>query len=91
MIYLQFNTNSLKIGPSVPSISLNYRRNLAKRPNDGSGKGNSCRLFVQCVQYYMHFQTEILRNHGNYIEIKKKTKTNTNKRIKHTNHKATLH
>ena len=30
----------------------------------------------------MHFQTEIIRNHGNYIEIKKKTKTNTNKRIK---------
>ena len=32
-----------------------------------------------------------LRNHENYIEIKKKTKTNTNKRIRHTNHKATLH
>ena len=48
MIYLQFKTNSLKIGPSVPSISLNYGRNLAKRPNDGSGKGNSCQLFVKC-------------------------------------------
>ena len=88
---LQFKTNSLKIGPSVPSISLNYGRNLAKRPNDGSGKGNSCRLFVQCGKGYMHFQTEILRNRGNFIEIKKKTKDYTNKRIKHTNHKATLH
>ena len=48
MIYLQFKTNSLKIGPSVPSISFNNGRNLAKRPNDGSGKGNSCRLYVQC-------------------------------------------
>ena len=84
MIYLQFKRNSLKIGPSVPSISLNYGRNLAKRPNDGSGNGNSSRLFVQCGKEYMHFQTEILRNHGNYIEIKMKTKTNTNKRIKHT-------
>ena len=55
MIYLQFKTNSLKIGPSVPSISLNYGRNLAKRPNDGSGKGNSCRLFVKCGKEYMHF------------------------------------
>ena len=55
MIYLQLQTNSVKIGPSVPSISLN----LAKRPNDGSGKGNSCRLFVKCGKEYMHFQTEI--------------------------------
>ena len=29
----------LKIGSSVPSISLNYGRNLAKRPNGGSGAG----------------------------------------------------
>ena len=91
MIYLQLKTNSLKIGPSVPSILSNYGRNLAKRPNDGSGKGNSCRLFVQCGKEYKHFQAEILRNLGNNIEIKKKTKKNTNKRIKHTNHKATLH
>ena len=48
-------------------------------------------FLFNAVKEYMHFQTEILRNHGNYIEIKKKTKTNTNKRIKHTNHKATLH
>ena len=93
MINIQFKTNSLKIGPSVPSISLNYGRNLAKRPNDGSGKGNSCRLFVQCGKEYMHFQTEILRNHGNYIEIKKKKNKNeykqTNKAYK--SHLATLH
>ena len=30
MINLQFKTNSLKIGSSVPSISLNYGRNLEK-------------------------------------------------------------
>ena len=48
MINLQFKTNSLKIGSSVPSISLNYGRNLAKRPSAGSGKGNSCRLFLKC-------------------------------------------
>ena len=59
MIYLKFKTNSLKIGPSVPSISLNYGRNLAKRPNDGSGKGNSSRLFVKCDKEYVHCQTEI--------------------------------
>ena len=56
---------SMKIGPSIPSISLNYGRNLAKRPNDGSGKGNSCRLFVKCGEEYMHCQAEILSNHGN--------------------------
>ena len=49
MIYLQFKTNSLNIGPFVPPISLNY----------GSGKGNSCRLFVKCGKEYMHCQTEI--------------------------------
>ena len=74
MIYLQFKTNSLKIGPSVPSISLNYGRNLAKRPNDGSGKGNSCRLYVQCGKEYMHFQTEILRNHEITLKLKRKQK-----------------
>ena len=77
MINLQFKTNSLKIGSSVPSISLNYGRKLAKRPSAGSGKGNSCRLFLK--KKYVHCQTEILSNHGNYIEIKRKTKTNTNK------------
>ena len=60
MINLKFKTNSLKIGSSVPSISLNYARNLAKEPNDGSGKGNSCRLFVECGKKCMHRQTEIL-------------------------------
>ena len=65
MINLQFKTNSLKIGSSVPSISLNYGRNLAKRPSAGSGKGNSCRLFLKCGKKYMHRQTEILSNHGN--------------------------
>ena len=44
MINLQFKTNSLKIGSSVPSISLNYGRNLAKRPFAGSEKRNSCRF-----------------------------------------------
>ena len=44
IINLQFKINSLKVGSSVPSISLNYGQNLAKRLNDGSGKGNSCRL-----------------------------------------------
>ena len=79
MINLQFKTNNLKIGSSVPSISLNYGRNIAKRPSAGSGKGNSCRLFLKCGKEYMHCQTEILNNHGNLIEIKRKTKTNTNK------------
>ena len=65
MINLQFKTNSLKIGSSVPSISLNYGRNLAKRPSAGSGKGNSCRLFLKCGKEYMHCQAEILSNHGN--------------------------
>ena len=37
MVNLQFKTNSLKIGSSVPSISLNYGRNLTKRSNAGSG------------------------------------------------------
>ena len=60
MINLQFKTNSLKIGSSVPSISLNYGRNLAKKPNDGSGKGNSCRLFVKRGKECMQRQTEIL-------------------------------
>ena len=36
------------------------------------------------------FRPRYLEITENYIEIKKKTKTNTNKRIKHTNHKATL-
>ena len=36
MINLQFKTNILKIDSSVPSISLNYGRNLAKRPFAGS-------------------------------------------------------
>ena len=79
MINLPFKTNGLKIGSSVPSISLNYGRNLAKRPSAGSGKGNSCRLFLKCDKEYMHCQPEILSNHGNSIEIKRKTKTNTNK------------
>ena len=65
MINLQFKTNSSKIGSSVPSISLNYGRNWAKRPNDGSGKDNSSRLFVKCGKKSMHCQTEILSNHGN--------------------------
>ena len=47
MINPQFKTDSLKIGSSVPSISLNYGRHSAKRPSAGSGKGNSCRLFVK--------------------------------------------
>ena len=47
MINLQLKTNSLKIGSSVPSISLNYGRNLAKRPFAGSGKRNSCLFFVR--------------------------------------------
>ena len=59
MINLQFKTNSLKIGSSVPSISLNYGRNSAKRPSAGSGKGNSCRLFGKGGKKYMHCQTEI--------------------------------
>ena len=59
MIHLQFKTNSLKIGSSVPSMSLNYGRNLAKRPNAGTGKGNSCRLFVKWGKKYMHCQTKI--------------------------------
>ena len=65
MINLQFKSNSLKIGSSVPSISLNYGRNIAKRPSAGSGKGNSCRLFLKCGIEYMHCQTEILSNHEN--------------------------
>ena len=65
MINLQFKTNSLKIGSSVPSISLNYGRNLAKRPSAGSGKGNSYRLFLKCGKKYVHRQPEILSNHGN--------------------------
>ena len=59
MINLQFKTNSLKIGSSVPSISLNHGRNLAKRPNGGSRKGNSCQLFVIRGEKYMHCQSEI--------------------------------
>ena len=47
MINLQFKTNSLKIGSSVPSVSLNYGRNVAKKPNAGSGKRNSCRFLVR--------------------------------------------
>ena len=47
MTNLQFKTNSLKIDSSVPSISLNYGRNLAKRPFAGSGKRNSCRFLVR--------------------------------------------
>ena len=65
MINLQFKTNSMKIGSSVPSISLNYGRNLAKRPNDGSGKGNSCRRFVMRGKKYMHCQSEMISSHGN--------------------------
>ena len=65
MINLQFKTNSWKIGSSVPSVSLNYGRNLAKRPSAGSGKGNSCRLFLKCDKKYVHRQAEILSNHGN--------------------------
>ena len=63
--FLQFKTNSLKIGSSAPSTSLIYGRNLAKRPNGGSGKGNSCRLFVIRGKKYMHCRTEILSSHGN--------------------------
>ena len=81
MIYLQFKTNSLKIGSSVPSISLNYGRNWAKRPNDGLGKGNSCRLFVIRGKKYMHCQSEILSSHDNLDwNLKGKQKqTNKNK------------
>ena len=70
MIYLQYKT----IGPSVPSISLNYRRNLAKRPNDGSGKGNSCRLFVQCGKEYMHLRPRYLEIAEITLELKRKPK-----------------
>ena len=74
MIYLQFKTNNLKIGLSVPPISLNYGRNLAKRSNDGSGKGNSCRLFVQCVKQYMHFRPRYLEITEITLKLKRKQK-----------------
>ena len=87
MINLQFKTNSLKIGSCVPSISLNYGRNWAKRHNDGSGKGNSCRLFVMRGTKYVHCQSEILSSHGN-LDWNFKEK---NKLITQINDKTTLH
>ena len=85
MTNLQFKTNSLKISSSVPSISLNYERNLAKRPSAGSGKGNSCRLFLNAVR-----NTCIVRPRYLVItEIKLKLK-GKQKQIQ-TNQKATLH
>ena len=81
MINLQLKTNSLKIGSSVPSISLNYGR----RPSAGSGKGNSCRLSLNAVR-----NTCIVRPRYLVItEIKLKSK-GKQKQIQ-TNHKATLH
>ena len=50
MINLQFKTNSLKIGSSCPSISLNYRRNVAKRPNAGSGNvRDASGIYHRCI------------------------------------------
>ena len=66
MIYRQFKTNSLKIGSSVASISLNYGRNLFKRPFAGSGKRNSCRFLVRDAS-------------GIYINVQKKQKPGDSK------------
>ena len=50
MINLQFKTNSLKNGSSVPSISLNYGRNLTKRANAGSGNvRDASGIYHRCI------------------------------------------
>ena len=74
MINLQFKTNSLKIGSSVSSVSLNYGRNLAKRPSAGSGKGNSCRLYVQCGKKYKNCTCIVRPRYLVITEIKLKSK-----------------
>ena len=74
MIYLQFKTNSLKIGPSVPSTSLNYGRNLAERPNDGSGKGNSCRFSLNAVRNTCIFRPRYLEITEITLKLKRKQK-----------------
>ena len=57
VLYTQILKQSV-LKPASPGITLNGR-NLANRPNGGTGGGNSCRLFVKCGKKYMHCQPEI--------------------------------
>ena len=64
MINLQLQTNSLKIGSSVPSISLNYGRNLSKGLLLDQEKVTRVDFSLKGGKKYVHRQTEILSNHG---------------------------